>query len=81
MLATNRAPKSRPSEKYEVWTGENWSAELLNAKPFTTLDAADDYVRANFAKVTGLISPQKRSFKRPTKPKVPVEPVPEVTGT
>ncbi len=78
---TNRAPKGRPSGNYEVWTGENWSAELNNAKPFDTLDAADDYVRANFARVTGLISPQKRSFKRPAKPKMPVEPLPEVTGT
>src|ERR1700710_3009265 len=57
---TNRAPKGRPSENYEVWTGDQWSAEMTKAKMFTTQDEADDYVRANFAKVTGLLSPQPR---------------------
>ena len=49
----NRAPKSRPSESYEVWTGDAWSAEMTAAKKFESLDDADEYVRANFKKVTG----------------------------
>lgn len=49
----SRAPKSRPSGSYEVWTGDAWSAEMTAAKTFGTLDDADEYVRANFKKVTG----------------------------
>jgi len=49
----NRAPKGRPSGNYEVWTGDAWSAEMTAAKTFGTLDDADEYVRANFKKVTG----------------------------
>ncbi len=63
---SNRAPKGRPAENYEVWTGDQWSAEMNNAKMFPTQDDADDYVRANFAKVTGLLSPAaKPSVRRP----------------
>lgn len=46
-----RAP-ARLSENYAVWTGSNWSDEKADALAFTSLDAADEYVRANFAKVT-----------------------------
>jgi hypothetical protein len=49
----NRAPKSRPSGSYEVWTGEIWSPVMTEAKTFGTLDDADEYVRANYKKVTG----------------------------
>ena len=62
---TNRAPKGRPSECYEVWTGANWSAVMTDAQSFATLDDADEYVRANFAKVTGLLSVSKPSVRRP----------------
>jgi|GEM_PF-2478232 len=75
---TNRAPKGRPAESYEVWTGQNWSTEMTEAETFATLDDADDYVRVNFAKVTGLISPQKPSFKRAAKSPTPP---PSVTDT
>ena len=57
---SNRPPKGRPSESYEVWTGKNWSAVMTEAQTFGTLDAADDYVRVNFAAVTGLV-PAPRS--------------------
>jgi hypothetical protein len=49
----NRAPKRRASGSYEVWTGEIWSTVMTEAKTFGTLDDADEYVRANFKKVTG----------------------------
>ena len=50
---SSRAPKGRPASSYEVWTGEIWSAVITDAKTFATLDAADEYVRANFARVIG----------------------------
>ena len=75
---TDRAPKGRPLESYEVWTGKNWSAVMTEAATFGTLDDADDYVRANFAKVTGLLSPQKPSIRRPAKSAIPA---PNVTGS
>jgi len=62
---TNKAPKGRPSDSQQVWTGEAWSAVLAEAKTFDTLGSADEYVRANFAKVTGQVLPKKRSVRRP----------------
>ena len=49
---TNRPPKGKPAESYEVWTGDIWSTQMADAKTFTTLDTADEYVRANFNQVT-----------------------------
>ena len=49
---TNRPPKGKPSEQYEVWTGSAWSAEMTEAKKFESSDDADEYVRANFSRVT-----------------------------
>jgi hypothetical protein len=49
---TNRAPH-RLAETYEVWTGTGWSPTIADAISFTSLDAADDYVRMNFAQVNG----------------------------
>lgn len=49
---TSRAP-ARLSDVYEVWTGTSWSSSKDDALRFVTLDAADEYVRANFTKVTG----------------------------
>jgi hypothetical protein len=75
---TSKAPKGRPSENYEVWNGDNWSTISTDAKTFDTLDAADDYVRANFSKVTGLrTAPPKPRVKRPSKP---APPAPDVTA-
>jgi hypothetical protein len=34
-------------------TGERWSIAMEEARLFDTLEHADEYVRANFGKVTG----------------------------
>ena len=52
-LPSSRAPKKRVSEVYEVWTGNGWSATMTDAQAFTEIDAADEYVRANYARVMG----------------------------
>ena len=86
---TNRAPKGQPSANYEVWTGTTWSPVMTEAKTFGTLDDADDYVRVNFAAVTGLLSPQKPSVRRPPRTATPTPtaaaapaaaPAPDVAG-
>ena len=48
---TNRPPKRSPGDSYEVWTGNTWSTQMTDAKKFDTPDNADEYVRANFARV------------------------------
>jgi hypothetical protein len=47
---SNTAPK-RPVS-FRVWTSTGWSAELEAATTFPTLDLADEFVRANYAKVS-----------------------------
>ena len=49
---TTRAP-NRIAAEYEVWTGSGWSQNRTEAMQFASLDAADEYVRANFGRVTG----------------------------
>jgi hypothetical protein len=71
---TNKAPKGKPSDNYEVWTGEAWSAVMSDAQTFETLDSADEYVRANFEKVTGHRSVKKVSVRRPNKIAAPSSP-------
>lgn len=51
-VRTKKPPKGKPSETYEVWTGDAWSARMTDAKTFMTLDDADEYIRANYAQVT-----------------------------
>ena len=48
-LPSKRAP--RMSENLQVWTGDRWSSDMADAKTFTTLDEADEYVRTNYAQV------------------------------
>jgi hypothetical protein len=50
---SRRAP-ARMSDTYEVWTGTQWSANNADAISFASLVTADEYVRANFVKVTSL---------------------------
>jgi hypothetical protein len=50
--STKRAP-ARLSEIYQVWTGAGWSADMAEAISFDSMDTADEYVRANYTKVTG----------------------------
>ena len=52
-LPSNTAPKKRTVEMYEVWTGNEWSATMIDAKTFTALNAADEYVRENYVQVMG----------------------------
>ncbi len=50
--ATNRAP-SRLTDDYQVWDGTTWSATKSDALCFASLDAADEFVRANIGKMNG----------------------------
>jgi hypothetical protein len=53
-LPTNRPPKTRVSETvFQVWTGNEWSATMTDAKTFTEIDVADEYIRANYILVMG----------------------------
>ena len=49
------APSTRVAKKmssaYLVWTGENWSSVMAEAKTFETAEAADEYIRANSERV------------------------------
>ncbi len=49
--SATRAP-TRIVTDYEVWTGAEWSQNHAEAMQFSSLDDADEYVRANFARVT-----------------------------
>lgn len=49
----NRPPKAKLSADYQVWTGDAWSLVQADALLFDTLDDADEYVRANYARVSG----------------------------
>ncbi len=49
-IAVRAAPKSL-SNVFQVWTGDRWSQTSEEAKLFTTMDDAEEYVRANYTKV------------------------------
>ena len=71
---TARAPKSPNSASISVWTGETWSAVMTEAMTFETLDDADEYVRANYSKVAGQLSPAQPNIKRPVESAIPSPP-------
>ena len=48
-----RPPKARRSGDYQVWTGSNWSLVHTDAMTFATLDEADEYVKANYRRLSG----------------------------
>ena len=48
----NRAPK-KSSDFSWVWTGSEWSTTLADAKRFPSLDQADEYTKANYARISG----------------------------
>jgi len=48
-----KAPKARTSGDYQVWTGEIWSLVKTDAMTFDTLDEADQYVKANYRRLSG----------------------------
>jgi hypothetical protein len=45
--------KSRPSGNYQVWAGDTWSLVKTDAMTFGSLDEADEYVRANYSRLSG----------------------------
>lgn len=49
--SNKRAPR-RLDEPYQVWTGVHWSINIDEALMFESLDDADEYVRANYSKVS-----------------------------
>jgi hypothetical protein len=49
----NRPPKGRPSGDYQVWTGDRWSLVRSEAMTFVSLGEADEYVKANYRRLTG----------------------------
>ncbi len=50
-VGSKRAPRLQ-TNIYQVWTGVEWSTNMDDALSFDSLDDADEYVRANYAKVT-----------------------------
>ncbi len=46
-----KSVKKRLIDTYQVWTGKQWSSTAEEAMTFVSIDAADDYLRANFAKI------------------------------
>jgi hypothetical protein len=59
VITSDRQPGDSPSKRaeknlsrtYHVWTGDAWSPDMADAKTFKTEDAADEYIRANSARV------------------------------
>jgi hypothetical protein len=49
----SRPPKGKRSENYQVWSGDGWSMVQANATTFGPLDEADEYVRANYRRLSG----------------------------
>jgi hypothetical protein len=48
---SRKAPR-RIDGPYQVWTGSGWSTNIVEAMTFESLDDADDYVRANYTRVS-----------------------------
>jgi len=49
----NRPPKGKVSANYQVWSGDGWTEVQADAATFGTLDEADEYVRANYRRLSG----------------------------
>lgn len=49
----NRPPKAKLAGDYEVWTGAGWSSVKSEAMTFDSLDDADEFVKANYARLSG----------------------------
>src|SRR5450631_4168974 len=62
VISSDQPPGALPSKRaaprlsdvYQVWTGATWSPDATEALNFDTLAAADDYVKANYAKVSAV---------------------------
>ena len=51
LAKATRAP-NRHNDSYLVWTGLNWSLNINEAQFFDSMDDADEYVRANYPKLS-----------------------------
>jgi hypothetical protein len=49
----SRPPKVKPSGDYQVWSGDSWSSVKTDATTFDTMDEADEYVKANYHRLSG----------------------------
>jgi hypothetical protein len=47
----NARAAKKMSSTYIVWTGDSWSSVMIDAKTFETMEAADEYIRANADRV------------------------------
>ena len=47
---STRAAKNL-SPTYLVWTGDEWSSAMTDAKTFATEDAADEYIKVNSSRI------------------------------
>jgi len=73
--AAGELPSVRPPKKrvYQVWTGDEWSPNLTDAKTFKTIAVADEYIRVNYARVMGfatIIAPLIPRRGIPTSPEL-----------
>lgn len=50
-LPSKAVPRKQIVDVFQVWTGSGWSTSQDAAVVFSALDAADDYIRANFDRV------------------------------
>lgn len=50
-LPSKQPPKKPIVDVFQVWTGDGWSPSAAGAVLFSALDAADDYIRANYGRV------------------------------
>jgi hypothetical protein len=48
-----RLRSRKPSVEYQVWTGNSWSSVKTDAMTFGTMDEADEYVKANYRRLSG----------------------------
>ena len=48
---TKHPPRGKPFATYEVWTGSTWSTAGSDATIFDSLNAADLYVKENYARL------------------------------
>ncbi len=48
-----KPPKARAAGSYQVWTGDTWSLVTAAAMVFSTLNEADEYVKANYQRLNG----------------------------
>ena len=58
MIFSDRSDGQAPTKKAQkrpnldqMWTGNQWSLNVIDALCFGTLDAADEYVRANYSRL------------------------------